>query len=61
MPRNSNSRGSSKDSPRHDLYDTTANTLAYTITAGNATSIGLPREFGQTILVIDVTPGQWGY
>jgi len=35
------------------VYDTTANTLTYTITAENATSINMPSEFGQTVLVID--------
>jgi hypothetical protein len=35
------------------VYDTTANTLTYTIMAENATTIGLPDEFGQTVLVID--------
>jgi hypothetical protein len=34
------------------IYDTTANTLAYTITAENVT-IDLPGEFGQSVLVID--------
>jgi hypothetical protein len=35
------------------VYDTTINTLTYTIVAENATSIDLPTEFGQTVLVID--------
>jgi DNA-binding beta-propeller fold protein YncE len=36
------------------VYDTNTNTLTYTIVAENATSVGLPEEFGQTVLVIDV-------
>ena len=35
------------------IYDIATNSLAYTITAENATSINLPVEFGQTVLVID--------
>jgi hypothetical protein len=35
------------------VYDTNTNTLTYTIMAENATSIDLPGEFGQTVLVID--------
>jgi len=38
------------------MYDANTNTLTYTIVAENATSINLPSEFGQTVLVIDVTP-----
>lgn len=34
-------------------YNMNANTLTYTIMTENGTSIELPREFGQTILVID--------
>lgn len=34
-------------------YDPQANTVRYDITAENATSIGLPNEFGQSTLVID--------
>jgi hypothetical protein len=35
------------------VYDPTANTLTYTITAENQTSVNLPSEFGQSVLVID--------
>jgi hypothetical protein len=35
------------------VYDTATNTLTYTIMAENGTSIDLPGEFGQTVLVID--------
>lgn len=35
------------------VYDIDTNTLTYTITAENARSIDLPREFGHTVLVID--------
>ncbi|MGA7368388.1 MAG: hypothetical protein WBX01_04615 [Nitrososphaeraceae archaeon] len=35
------------------VYDTTSNTLTYTIMAENGTSIALPEEFGQSILVVD--------
>ena len=35
------------------VYDTNTNTLTYSITAENATSIDLPNDFGQSILVID--------
>ena len=35
------------------VYDTNTNSLTYTIMAENGTSIELPREFGQTILVIE--------
>lgn len=35
------------------LYDETTNTLISTIRAENATSIDLPAEFGQTVLVVD--------
>jgi hypothetical protein len=35
------------------VYDNTMNTLTYTIMAENGTSIDLPREVGQTVLVID--------
>jgi hypothetical protein len=35
------------------MYDANTNTLTYTIMAENATSINLPVEFGQTVLVID--------
>jgi hypothetical protein len=38
------------------MYDANTNTLTYTIMTDNATSIDLPSEFGQTVLVIDVTP-----
>jgi hypothetical protein len=41
-------------------YDSEANTLKYDITAENATSIGLPSEFGQSTLVIDDEPGGQG-
>jgi len=34
-------------------YDTDTNTLTYTIMAENGTSIKLPSEFGQTVLVVD--------
>ena len=48
-------------------YDSEANTLKYDITAENATttitSIGLPGEFGQSTLVIDIKEqtgsGKW--
>lgn len=39
------------------VYDTNTNTLTYTIVAENATSISLPGEFGQSILVVDVING----
>ncbi len=35
------------------VYDIATNSLTYTIMTDNATSIGLPREFGQALLVID--------
>ncbi|HZD36211.1 MAG TPA: hypothetical protein VE130_13500 [Nitrososphaeraceae archaeon] len=35
------------------VYDTDTNTLTYTITAENGTSINLPSEFGQSVLVMD--------
>lgn len=35
------------------VYDIATNSLTYTITAENAISIGLPEEFGQSILVAD--------
>jgi len=35
------------------VYDRATNSLTYTITAENATSIKLPTEFGQSVLVID--------
>jgi hypothetical protein len=35
------------------IYDTTANTLTYTIMAENGTSIKLPSEFGQSTLITD--------
>jgi hypothetical protein len=35
------------------VYDVATNTLTYTIMTDDATSIKLPREFGQAILVID--------
>jgi hypothetical protein len=35
------------------IYDIATNSLTYTITTENATSIELPREFGQTVLVVD--------
>jgi hypothetical protein len=34
-------------------YDTNTNTLTYTIMAENTTSVDLPREFGQSIIMID--------
>lgn len=37
------------------MYDMNTNTLRYTIIPENATSIDLPREYGQSILVIDTT------
>ncbi|HZD35845.1 MAG TPA: hypothetical protein VE130_11635 [Nitrososphaeraceae archaeon] len=37
------------------VYDTTTNKLTYTIMAENATSMNLPSEFGQSVLVIDDT------
>ncbi len=40
------------------VYGTAANTLTYTIMAENATSIDLPAEFGESILVIDSTNGR---
>lgn len=36
------------------IYDANTNTLTYTITAENGTSIDLPGEFGQSVLVTDV-------
>jgi len=36
------------------VYDTTSNTLTYTIMAENGTSINLPNEFGQVTLLIDM-------
>ncbi|HZD35427.1 MAG TPA: hypothetical protein VE130_09505 [Nitrososphaeraceae archaeon] len=46
------------------IYDTNTNTLTYTIMMENATSIDLPVEFGQSVLVIDstfinATPGDY--
>jgi hypothetical protein len=35
------------------VYDTSTNTLTYTIMAENGTSINLPSEVGQSILVVD--------
>jgi hypothetical protein len=35
------------------VYDTTSNTLTYTIMAENGTPIALTEEFGQSILVVD--------
>jgi hypothetical protein len=35
------------------VYDTTAKTLTYTIMAENGTSVNLPGQFGQSVLVID--------
>jgi hypothetical protein len=35
------------------VYNTNTNSLTYTITTENATSIGLPEELGQSTLVID--------
>ncbi len=35
------------------VYDIATNSLTYTIMTDNATSIGLPGEFGQSVLVID--------
>jgi hypothetical protein len=35
------------------VNDIATNSLTYTITTENATSIGLPEEFGQSVLVID--------
>ncbi|MGA7370596.1 MAG: hypothetical protein WBX01_15820, partial [Nitrososphaeraceae archaeon] len=40
------------------VYDTTSNTLTYTIMAENGTSINLPNEFGQSVTVIDSTGNQ---
>lgn len=37
------------------MYNTTMNTLTYTIMAENASSIAWPGEFGQSVLVIDST------
>jgi hypothetical protein len=37
------------------VYDATTNALTYTIMVENGTSIDLPEEFGQSVLVIDVT------
>jgi len=39
------------------VYDVNTKTLTYTIMTENGTSFGLPNDFGQTILVIDVTHG----
>jgi hypothetical protein len=36
------------------VYDTNTDTLTYTIMTDDATSIKLPREFGQAVLVIDL-------
>lgn len=41
-------------------YDITTNTVRYDIVAENATSINLPVEFGQSILVIDATDNHNG-
>jgi hypothetical protein len=46
------------------IYDMATNTLTYTIMAENGTSINLPQEFGQIVLVIDstfinATPGDY--
>jgi hypothetical protein len=35
------------------VYDPNTNTLTYTITAENATSMDLPRQFGKSVLAID--------
>ena len=35
------------------VYDMTTNTLTYTIMAENGTSVELPNEFGQTVMVVD--------
>jgi hypothetical protein len=35
------------------VYDSTANTLTYTIMAENGTSVNLPSEFGQSVVVVD--------
>ncbi|HZD36073.1 MAG TPA: hypothetical protein VE130_12785, partial [Nitrososphaeraceae archaeon] len=37
------------------VYDTNTNTLTYTIMAENGTSISLPEEFGQSVLVIIIS------
>jgi hypothetical protein len=41
------------------IYDITTNSLTFTIMAENGTSIDLPNEFGQSVLIIDSfkTPG----
>ncbi|HZD35028.1 MAG TPA: hypothetical protein VE130_07470, partial [Nitrososphaeraceae archaeon] len=39
------------------VYDNTTNTLTYTIMTENITSIDLPSEFGQSVLVIDDDTG----
>ncbi|HZD34328.1 MAG TPA: hypothetical protein VE130_03900 [Nitrososphaeraceae archaeon] len=41
------------------MYDTATNTLTYTIMTENGTSLDLPGQFGQSILVIDATPGDY--
>ncbi|HZD35408.1 MAG TPA: hypothetical protein VE130_09410, partial [Nitrososphaeraceae archaeon] len=38
------------------VYDTNTNTLTYTVKAENTTSIDLPSDFAQAILVIDNPP-----
>ena len=43
------------------VYDTNTNTLTYIIVAENATSISLPSEFGQSILVTDPYGGFVNY
>ena len=35
------------------VYDNTTNTLTYTIMVENGTSMNIPSEFGQSVLVID--------
>ena len=42
------------------MYEVNTNALKYTIMTENATSINLPNEFGQSILVIDLSYGQDG-
>ena len=38
------------------VYDSNKKALKYIITPDNATSIDLPKEFGQTTLIIDKKP-----
>jgi hypothetical protein len=42
------------------IYDIATKTLTYTIMTDNATSINLPVEFEQSVLVIDFMDGQIG-